>query len=34
MILYDTARGKDATRANCLMLYDEYLGRYDKIEQN
>ena len=27
----DTARGKDAPRGNFLMLYAEYLGRYNKI---
>ena len=27
----DTAQGKDAPRGNFLMLYAEYLGRYNKI---
>ena len=27
----DTAQGKDAPRGNFLMIYAEYLGRYNKI---
>ena len=27
----DTVQGKDAPRRNFLMLYAEYLGRYDKV---
>ena len=27
----DTAQGKDASRGNFLMLYADYLGRYNKI---
>ena len=27
----DTAQGKDAPRGNFLILYAEYLGRYDKV---
>ena len=27
----DTAQGKDAPRANFLMFYVEYLGKYNRI---